>query len=158
MPHGLDTNNQVFFYEQEFYVLSNFSAFRLGYRGLVFPTSEHAYQWEKFPACRDVLRIAIAGAPSAHDAFRLARENDTLKRHDWDHNKVWIMKGILRTKALQHEYVRRKLLETGGREIVENSWRDDFWGWGPNRDGKNMLGQLWMEIRQELREADKKED
>jgi predicted NAD-dependent protein-ADP-ribosyltransferase YbiA (DUF1768 family) len=30
---------------------------------------------------------------------------------------------------------------------------DDFWGWGPNRDGKNMLGRLWMEIRAELRAA-----
>lgn len=38
-------------------------------------------------------------------------------------------------------------------EPVENSWRDDFWGWGPNRDGQNMLGRLWMEIRAELRAA-----
>jgi hypothetical protein len=34
--------------------------------------------------------------------------------------------------------------------LIENSWRDDFWGWGPNRDGKNQLGKLWMEIRSEL--------
>ena len=26
--HGLDTEGAVFFYEQDFYVLSNFSAFR----------------------------------------------------------------------------------------------------------------------------------
>ncbi|WP_411543268.1 NADAR domain-containing protein, partial [Escherichia coli] len=47
-------------------------------------------------------------------------------------------------RADQHEYVRRKLLATGNRCLIENSWRDDFWGWGPNRDGKNMLGTLWM--------------
>ena len=32
------------------------------------------------------------------------------------------------------------------RELVENSWRDDFWGWGPNRDGKSPetgLLQTW---------------
>lgn len=62
-----------------------------------------------------------------------------------------MVRDILRAKADQHEYVRRKLLATGDRELVENSWRDDFWGWGPNRDGKNMLGKLWMEIRAELR-------
>ena len=61
------------------------------------------------------------------------------------------MKSILRAKADQHEYVRRKLLATGDRELIEDSWRDDFWGWGPNRDGKNMLGKLWMEVRDELR-------
>jgi predicted NAD-dependent protein-ADP-ribosyltransferase YbiA (DUF1768 family) len=62
--------------------------------------------------------------------------------------------GILRAKADQHEYVRRKLLATGNRCLIENSWRDDFWGWGPNRDGKNMLGTLWMRVRAELRQAD----
>ena len=46
--------------------------------------------------------------------------------------------------------LRRKLLATGDRELIENSWRDNFWGWGPNRDGKNQLGKLWMEIRSEL--------
>ncbi len=61
------------------------------------------------------------------------------------------MLSILRVKAEQHEYVRRKLLETGDRQLVEGSWRDDFWGIGPNKDGQNMLGKLWMGIRSELR-------
>jgi predicted NAD-dependent protein-ADP-ribosyltransferase YbiA (DUF1768 family) len=61
------------------------------------------------------------------------------------------MSNILRLKLAQHEYVRRKLLATGDRDLIEDSWRDDFWGWGPNRDGQNMLGKLWMEIRAELR-------
>ena len=63
------------------------------------------------------------------------------------------MLDILRAKVQQHEYVRRKLLATGDRELVENSWRDDFWGWGPNRDGQNKLGKLWMKVRAELRAA-----
>lgn len=54
-------------------------------------------------------------------------------------------------KASAHEYVSRKLEQTGDRELVENSWRDAFWGWGPNRNGQNMLGKLWMEIRAERR-------
>jgi ribA/ribD-fused uncharacterized protein len=65
------------------------------------------------------------------------------------------MYDILWAKQSQHEYVRRKLIQTKGRELVENSWRDDFWGWGPNRDGLNMLGKLWMEVRDELRSASK---
>ena len=61
------------------------------------------------------------------------------------------MRAILKEKAQQHEYVRRKLLETGDRELIENSWRDGFWGWAPNGEGQNMLGKLWMEVRTELR-------
>jgi ribA/ribD-fused uncharacterized protein len=71
------------------------------------------------------------------------------RRSHWD--AVNIMRNILRAKVVQHEYVRRKLLATGNRELIEDSWRDDFWGWGLNRDGQNMLGRLWMEIRADLR-------
>lgn len=154
--HGLDTPERVCFYEQDFYVLSSFSAFSLQWKRYRFDTLEHAYHWEKFPAAGDdplLVAHAIRTAPSAHEAFRLAQEHKRNRRHDWDDVKVDIMRQLIRAKAEQHEYVRRKLLQTGERELVENSWRDDFWGWGPNRDGQNMLGKLWMELRAELRGA-----
>ncbi|BCH33180.1 hypothetical protein MesoLjLc_51100 [Mesorhizobium sp. L-8-10] len=152
--HKLDTPTQVFFYEQDFYVLSNFSSFQVILDGIVFDTSEAAYHFEKFPGSPG-LQQKIQLAPSAHEAFKLAERNKHLRRPDWDDVKVDIMRDILRAKVDQHEYVRRKLLATGDRELIEDSWRDDFWGWGPNRDGKNMLGRLWMEIRAELRAAAK---
>lgn len=144
--HGLDTQEQVFFYEQDYYVLSNFSSFTLQWKGLRFDTSEAAYHWEKYPD-QPAIQEAIRIAPSAHEAYRIAAVNKALRRSDWDDIKVEIMRDILYAKVEQHEYVRRKLLATGERELVENSWRDDFWGWGPNRDGENELGKLWMDIR-----------
>ena len=150
MPHRLDTETQVFFYENDFYVLSNFSAFQLWFAGLRFETAEHAYHWMKFPR-RPGLQARIREAWSAHDAFTLAGEEKANRRPDWDDVKVEVMRDILRHKVKQHAYVRRKLLDTGDRELIEDSWRDDFWGWGPNRTGLNMLGKLWMEIRAELR-------
>src|SRR4030067_398029 len=77
MNHKLDTDKQVFFYEQDFYVLSNFSAFSIKWQGRRFPTSEHAYHWEKFaPGTQDehglFVRARILEAYSAHDAFTLA--------------------------------------------------------------------------------------
>lgn len=153
---GLDTSTRVRFYEHEFYVLSNFSAFSIKWQERLFPTSEHAYHWEKFaPGTKEkhglYVRDHILMAESAHAAFKIAEVNKPLRRPDWDEVKVGVMREILRAKAAQHEYVRRKLLQTGDRELVEDSWRDDFWGWGPNRNGKNMLGLLWMEVRAELR-------
>lgn len=155
--HGLDTLERVCFYEQDFYVLSNFSSFTLQWRGIRFDTLEAAYHWEKFVPAGFMGSVAagvrehIRTAPSAHEAFQIAQKNKGLRRPDWDAVKVGIMRELIRAKADQHEYVRRKLLATGDRELVENSWRDDFWGWGPNRDGQNMLGKLWMELRAAIR-------
>lgn len=161
--HGLDTPERVRFYEHDFYILSNFSAFRLIWRGRDFDTSEAAYHWERFATGQDAncgpvqgayaAKIAdqIRFARSAHEAFKLAQDNKSLQRPDWDTVKVKVMSDILYAKAGQHEYVRRKLLASGDRELVEDSWRDTFWGWGENGDGQNMLGKLWMGVRSQLR-------
>ena len=34
--------------------------------------------------------------------------------------------------------------------IVEDSPKDDFWGWGPNRNGQNNLGKLWNEVKRRI--------
>ena len=148
--HGLDTSRLVFFYEHDFYVLSNFASFRLAWKGLDFDTSEHAYHWEKFPDFPDI-QAEILASRSAHDAFKIAEKHADRVRDDWKSIRVGVMRCLLRAKADQHEYVRRKLLATGERELIEDSWRDSFWGWGPTKDGQNMLGRLWMEIREAMR-------
>ena len=85
--HGLDTETHVFFYEQDFYVLSNFSAFALDWRNLRFDTAEAAYHYEKFidgGARAEVTAQAILYARSAHDAFKIAEANKAQRRPDWD--------------------------------------------------------------------------
>ncbi len=49
------------------------------------------------------------------------------------------------------------LAATGARPIVEVSTRDPWWGTRPAGDsyrGANVLGRLWMELRQQLRDGD----
>jgi ribA/ribD-fused uncharacterized protein len=150
--HGLDTPERVCFYEQDFYPLSNFSAFSLLWDGKRFDTSEAAYHYEKFPG-NQRLRTLIRVAPSAHAAFKLAEREKGKVRPDWKAVRLDVMRRIIREKTTQHEYVRRKLLATGNRLLVENSWRDNFWGEGPDGDGENWLGRLWMEHRDELTAA-----
>lgn len=149
--HKLDTDTHVFFYEQDFYVLSNFSSFTIQWNGWRFDTAEAAYHYEKFKTTAPLVAMDIRDAVSAHEAFQLAQRHSGKRRKDWDVVKIDIMRDILRTKVAQHSYVRKKLLETGDRILVEDSWRDDVWGWGPNKDGQNLLGKLWMEVREELR-------
>lgn len=165
--HKLDTDTHVYFYEQEFYVLSNFSAFQLQWCGHVFMTSEHAYQWSKFryepdsalPVYESIrlsgrlvaIRRDIMQARSAHDAFKKAQLHADYIKPNWNGVKLRVMHDILREKASQHEYVRRKLEETGDRILVEDSWRDNCWGIGSNGKGYNHLGVLWMQVREEMR-------
>lgn len=156
--------DEVDFYEREFYPLSNFASFTLFWpvsprEGLRrFDTSEAVYHWEKFNGNiptndQRTIQSQIRLALSAHEAFKIAESSRKHRRPNWDGEKVDVMRRIIRAKAEQHEYVRRKLLETGDRPLVEGSWRDDFWGIGPNRDGLNMLGKLWMELRAEISAA-----
>lgn len=146
---GRHMHEPIFFYEHDYYVFSNFSSFMLTWKGVEYMTSEHAYHSEKFHD--EALKEEIRKQRSAHDAFKLAQEYKSERRADWDDVKVGIMKEILHTKVAQHPYVKKKLIESGERLLVEDSWRDDFWGWGPNKDGKNMLGKLWMEVRDEVK-------
>jgi len=146
--HGHDTETQIFFYEHEFYVFSNYSSFMLEWKGKLYPTSEHAYHSEKFED--ENIKEQIRNTRSAHDSQVFANKNKDKRRKDWDDVKLGIMKEILKAKVSQHPYVMKKLIESGSKELIEDSWRDDFWGWGPSKDGENHLGKLWMEVRDEL--------
>ena len=138
----------ICFYEREYYVFSSFSSFRLWWKGVLWPALEYAYHAEKFED--QAIKDLIMNAHSAHDAFKIGQLFKEKRRADWDQEKVAIMKNLIRAKVAQHEYVRKKLKDSGDRELIEDSWRDDFWGWGPNKDGKNQLGKLWMEVRDEF--------
>ena len=144
----MENSEKIFFYEREFYPLSNFSSFMLEWKGVLYITSEHAYHTEKFNDPEIIEKIK--NARSAHDAFKIAKEYEDKVRPDWSNIRVAVMEEIIRAKVAQHPYVKKKLLETGDKEIVEDSWRDDFWGWGPNKDGQNQLGKIWMKIRDSL--------
>ncbi len=137
---------QVFFYEDEHYYLSNFSAFALVVGGETWMTVEHIYQAMKFS---DHLRIRglIKDALSAHVSREIARANKKLVRSDWNQVKLQIMESLIKTKISQHPYVLRRLLETGDAILIENSNENAFWGRGSDWCGQNHLGRIWMKLR-----------
>lgn len=150
-PQEPSIEGQIYFYPPEYYVFDNFSSFQIKYKGKIYPTAEHAYQSAKFLNTDPKLSEEIRKAKSAHEAFKIAEENSDKKQKDWDDIKLIIMKEILICKVNQHEYVKKKLLQSGDREIVEDSWRDRYWGWGEDKNGENHLGKLWMKIRDKLK-------
>ncbi len=141
------SGNIVGFYPREFYVLDNFSSFQLDWRDRRWPTSEHAYQAAHFIETSPDLAEEIYNARSAHDAYKIAKSNSDKAPKNWDSIKVGIMEEIVEQKLLQNPYVLEKLKQTIGFEIVEDSTKDPFWGWGPSKDGQNELGKIWMRLR-----------
>ena len=81
-------------------------------------------------------------------------------------NNVWkeirfnIMLKGLRLKFNQNEYLKRKLLDTDGKQLYEASSRDKVWGIGYSYKqapdvrvehyGENLLGKALMQIRNEF--------
>ncbi len=57
------------------------------------------------------------------------------------------MKNGLRAKFTQNSDLKEKLLATGNAVLHEDSPTDMIWG----AKGKDMLGKLLMQIREELR-------
>ena len=128
------------FYPREFYPFDNFSSFKVEWNGYLFASVEEAYQAASFMGSDEELVEKIKKSHSADEAQRIAYANRDKRREDWDDVKVSIMEELLRLKIEQNPYVKKKLLQTEDYMIVEDSPKDDFWGWGPNRNGQNNLG------------------
>ncbi len=139
----------ILFYEDLFYMFSNFAAFAVEWCGHLWMTSEHAYQAAKFEDT--VIQEEIQKAKSAHDAKKIALKYSSEVRPDWDIAKLAVMEDILRAKLEQHKFVYKKLLETGDAIIGEDSPVDYFWGYGKDGTGQNHLGKIWMKLREEIR-------
>lgn len=147
----LDVSGEIVgFYPREFFVFDNFAAFQVDWQGRRWPTSEHAYQAAHFFDTDPELVEEIANALSPHDALKLAKQNVHKVPEDWSEIKIEIMEDICRNKLQQNPYIQHKLLQTGDVPIVEDSPKDDFWGWGKNRDGRNELGKIWMRLREDM--------
>ena len=126
--------------------LSNFYWNEIEHEGIVYPTNEHFFQAMK---TNDLgMRKAIAAAKTPGAAKRMGRQVQL--RPDWERVKVDIMRTGLKCK-FEHPILAQKLINTGNELLVEgNWWGDRFWG-QCDGTGRNMLGQLLMELREELK-------
>ncbi len=145
----------IYFYgskEQPYGCFSNFSAHGFELDGLWWPTSEHYFQAQKFAGSPHVEEVRRAQSPK--QAAMRGRSRARPLRADWEQVKDEVMRrGVLR-KFETHADLRATLLGTGDEEIVENAPGDYYWGCGSDGSGKNMLGQILMEVRAILRERE----
>jgi ribA/ribD-fused uncharacterized protein len=120
--------------------------------GVSWKTAEHYFQAQKFVGKAFGLQEVVREKASARGAFKFARANNAHKRADWEEAKVGIAQKVLEAKFRQDKHLRSLLCGTGNAQLVEASPNDDYWGYGPDGAGQNMLGELLMELRTELQE------
>jgi hypothetical protein len=128
---------------------SNFAAYPIELGGECWPTSEHYFQAQKFDDAAH--REAIRNAKSPMVAARMGRDRKKPLRQDWESVKMSVMTDAVRAKFTQHGELRAILLATGDAMIIEHTKNDSYWGDGGDGSGRNMLGQILMQIREELR-------
>lgn len=130
--------------------LSNFWPAPITLKGVVWPTSEHYFQAQKFAGTTH--EEAIRQTPSPMIAARMGRSRARPLRQDWDAVKERIMLDALRAKFTQHADLGARLCATGDALLIEHRARDTYWGDGGDGRGRNRLGALLMQLRGELRE------
>lgn len=144
-------NGIVRFYERRdpFYELTNFQPVQMTWKGYKVLFSESAFQLEKFRTTQPKLAAAIAGVERPREGFDIAHSFYEHERKDWHSVREQVMLEILRVK-FANVHLRRLLLVTGDRTLIEHSPHDKVWGNGGDDSGKNKLGELLMRVRWEI--------
>lgn len=147
--------DEIFFYranEKPYGAFSNLFRREIVFEGERFATSEHAYQAGKArkPAVRDWLMAAPSPSLLAMAAHGLYQWDIA---PGWSKNKFDRMRAVLYAKFTQHEDLGTLLLSTKSARLVECARVDNpvnrLWG-EVNGEGRNMLGQMLMELRSEM--------
>ncbi len=128
---------------------SNFSPHRISLKGKWWPTTEHYFQAQKFAGTEYEEQIRLAQTP--RQAADLGRDRRRPVRPDWEQVKDAVMREAVLQKFLTHQDIQKVLLRTGNEAIIENAPGDYYWGIGADGSGKNMLGQILMDVRTEIR-------
>ena len=120
--------------------------------GKRYPTVEHYFHAMKFPGDIE-WQEAIRVAPDAIKARQLAADasHSQALRADWETVQESVLLDALRAKFQQNRGLLELLKSTGSRPLVEDTV-DAYWGVGRTGKGKNRMGKLLEQVREELKE------
>ena len=118
--------------------------------GVEWPTVDQYVRASMFYGEKyEPLKEKIRTARRPRKAKLLAEANRLHYRPDWDEVKEEIVLHALRQK-FQHRDLIAKLKNTGHRPLVFEDQYDAYWSAGHGGQGKNRLGQLLEQVRDEL--------
>lgn len=133
-------------FKDEYSFLSNFYEAPVEYDGLLYTSSEAAFQAQKCCTKEERKQFQNLNPSASKKMGRKVR-----MRPNWDNMKTDVMLEIVRNKFSQNPDLKEKLLATGSAYLEEgNWWGDKIWG-VCNGEGENRLGRILMQVRDELR-------
>lgn len=137
----------IYGFKGDYSFLSNFYPCEIEYENDVYPSVEHAYQAAKTLNLDQRTKIRLMEHPGQAKKYgRLVH-----MKHSWPTTKVMVMESLLRKKFTGYHDLSLKLYQTGDIYIEEtNTWGDTFWG-VCNGKGHNVLGNLLMKIRGDIK-------
>jgi len=113
-------------------------------------SSESLYQACKFPLHPEIQKEIIEQR-NPMVAKEISRKYEKFVRDDWDKVKYRVMEWCLEVKLIQNwDSMANLLIETGNKDIVEYSVKDEIWGAkrvGSALVGQNAMGRLLMQVR-----------
>jgi ribA/ribD-fused uncharacterized protein len=128
----------------------------------MYRTAEHYMMAEKAKLFGDAdAYLQILAAPGPKAAKALGRKVRGFSEEVWREHRFEIVTRANRAKFGQHEDLRKFLVQTGSRVLVEASPYDQVWGIGLAREdaraknpnqwrGLNLLGFALMKVRDEF--------
>lgn len=141
---------EVLGFFDEYSFLSNFFPCKVIYNDLEFPSSEHAYMYNKMEPGTDSNLIAYKLMKEFRPGQAKRWGRQITLRSDWEDVKLRIMEEIVDAKFRQNPTLRVRLIDLDGCYLEEtNSWGDKFWG-VCRGEGKNHLGKILMRVRDRL--------
>ena len=131
--------------------MSNFAPYPFSDGSKNWPTSEHYFQAQKFlvPLIQEKIRQIV----SPMDAALEGRNRQNPLRTDWEEVKDKVMLQALRMKFSQNPEIAKGLVATGDAILIEHTRNDNYWADGGDGSGKNKLGLLLMQVREELKNS-----
>lgn len=146
----IEDDRPINFIETVWHYLSPFSAHQISIWGETFATVEHAYHWARYKPGpeRDAVKNATSAVECLYLSHKLKPRKD-LQIQDFD--KEAVMEELFRTKLRQHPHVAEILKLSGTRGLLKEIPSDYFWGTGADGSGTNVMGKLWMKLREELK-------
>ena len=153
--HGADES------KGEFRNFSNLSLHKITIDGKDYPSVEHYYQAKKAEKFDESEVEKIMKAKTTKAVKAIGKKIKNFNQEEWDKVKYGIMQEGIKSKFVQYPELRKQLQETGDRKIGYADARNIFWGIGSSESvekskhpekwrGKNMIGHILMELREEL--------
>lgn len=146
--------------------LSNFipNDLQIDYMGHKFNTSEQLYMYIKAKSFNDHEKAheIVTKGQAPKDAKRMGREVIGYDEKVWSTYREDAMYRAIYNKFTQYPELKKQLLDTGDKILVEGTPMDPIWGvmikWDDDRilneknwKGQNLLGKVLMRVRDNIK-------